>query len=152
MARGRPRRSWVKMDCYGCLHGSINWELTLEEQAIWFKLIMFCAESGGPEGMISDNDNNPVPHDYIAHELHCPIEVLKSTLAKCQASGRIRENSTGIEIINWNVYQSEYSRQKPYREAKSRQRQEPTLEEVKEINRKNKAGLNRRSEAKAKGL
>jgi len=117
-ARGRPRRSWVKMDCQGCLHGSINFQLTLEEQAIWFKLIMYSAVCGGEPGFICDNDNRPMPLEYIAQELHCPLELLKATLKKCTDEGRTRVNSTGIEIINFNAYQfTEYDRQRPYRQA-----------------------------------
>ena len=117
--RGRPKRSWVKMDCQGCLHGSINYQLKLDEQAVWFKLIMYSAVCGGESGFICDNDNHPMPHEYIAQELHCPLELLKTTLKKCEEEGRISVNSSGIEIINFNAYQfTEYDRQRPYREAK----------------------------------
>jgi len=117
--RGRPKRSWVKMDCQGCLHGSINFQLTLEEQAIWFKLIMYSAVCGGEPGFICDNDNRAMPTEYIAQELHCSQEALESTLEKCNKEGRTKTNSTGIEIINFNAYQfTEYDRQRPYRQAK----------------------------------
>lgn len=117
--RGRPKRSWVKMDCQGCLHGSINYQLALEEQAIWFKLIMYSAVCGGAAGFICDNDGRPMPKEYIAQELHCPLEILERTLKKCAEEGRIKVNSSGIEIINFNAYQfTEYDRQRPYRMAK----------------------------------
>ena len=90
--RGRPKRSWVKMDCQGCLHGSINFQLTLEEQAIWFKLIMYSAVCGGEPGFIGDNDGRAMPKEYIAQELHCSLETLESTLKKCDAEGRTRQN------------------------------------------------------------
>lgn len=117
--RGRPKRSWVKMDCQGCLHGSINYQLTLDEQAVWFKLIMYSAVCGGEAGFICDNDNKPMPLEYIAQELHCPLETLEGTLKKCAEEGRVNVNSTGIEIINFAAYQfTEYDRQRPYRQAK----------------------------------
>lgn len=117
--RGRPKRSWVKMDCQGCLHGSINFQLTLEEQAIWFKLIMYSAVCGGDPGFICDNDGREMPHQYIAEELHCPVETLESTLKKCIEEGRMGVNDSGIEIINFNAYQfTEYDRQRPSREAR----------------------------------
>ncbi len=117
--RGRPKRSWVKMDCQGCLHGSINFQLTLEEQAVWFKLIMYSAVCGGNPGFICDNDNHPMPLEFIAQELHCSLELLESTLKKCTEEGRTNVNNAGIEIINFNAYQfTEYDRQRPYREAK----------------------------------
>jgi len=117
--RGRPKRSWVKMDCQGCLHGSINFQLTLEEQAVWYKLIMYSAVCGGEPGFICDNDGREMPHWYIANELHCPLELLEGTLKKCTEEGRTRVNSTGIEIINFNAYQfTEYDRQRPSRDAR----------------------------------
>lgn len=109
----------MKIDCNGILHGSINWQLTLAEQAIWIKLIAYSEVSGGPPGMISDNDSKPIPKEYLAHEFHCDIETLNSCMDKCIEDGRISDNSRGIQIINFEAYQfSEYDRQKPYRQAK----------------------------------
>lgn len=122
--RGRPRMPWVKIHCDGILHGSINFQMTLAEQMVWVKLFVYSAVSGGSPGFISDNDNRPLPHWYIANELHAPVEVLESTLTKCIDEGRIKENSHGIEIVNWKIYQSEYYRQLPYRQAKKAK--EPT--------------------------
>ena len=117
--RGRPRRTWVKLDCYGTLHGSINWQLTLEEQAIWIKSFAYSAVCGGKPGIIQDNDGKALPHWYIANELHCPLEVFESTLEKCIAANRMSENEHGIDIINFAAYQfTEYDRQKPYRDKK----------------------------------
>lgn len=124
--RGRPKRSWVKMDCQGCLHGSINYQLSLEEQAVWFKLIMYSAVCGGEAGYICDNDSKPMPLEYIAQELHCPLETLETTLKKCTEEGRVNVNSTGIEIINFAAYQfTEYDRQRPYRQAKKERDENP---------------------------
>ena len=115
--RGRPRRIWVKLHCDGVLRGSINYQLSLEEQAVWMKLLALTAVCGGQDGWIQDNDQRPLPHFFIASELHCPLETFESSLAKCIEEGRCRENSQGIEIVNWKYYQSEYDRQKPYRVA-----------------------------------
>lgn len=117
--RGRPTRHWVKLYCDGCLHGSINYQLTLEEQAVWFKLIMLSAVRCQTPGTISDNDGNPLPPDFIAHELHCTPDLLLVVVKKCVEEGRLENNHTGLRIINFEHYQStEYDRQKPYREAK----------------------------------
>ncbi len=66
--------------------------------------------------MIADRDKRPYPHPYIAHELHINEELLERTLGKCKAEGRLTENEHGIYITNWSAYQSEYDRQKPYRQ------------------------------------
>jgi len=117
MPRAAGRRTWIKLYCQGILHGSINYQLTEIEQVIWIKLLCL-AGICGLEGTIADNDSRPYPHSFIAHELHTTTEILKSTLEKCKTEGRIIEDETGLHITNWAAYQSEYERQKPYREAK----------------------------------
>ena len=118
-SRGRPKRTWVKIDCHGILSGSINWQYTLDEQAIWVKLIAYSAICGGPPGIICDNDERPIPLWYVADELHCPKELLESVVEKGVEEGRIQENGKGLAITNFNTYQfTEYDRQKPYRQAK----------------------------------
>lgn len=124
--RGRPRRSWVKIDCAGMLRGSINWQLSLEEQAIWVKLIAYSAVCGGEPGWIQDNDQRPLPHEFIAQELHCPAELLEATLAKCVDEGRCLENGAGIQITHFDDYQfTEYDRQRPYRDKKKAEEKNP---------------------------
>lgn len=117
--RTRLKRVWVRLDCNGILHGSINWQLTLEEQAVWIKTFAYSAVCGGEPGMIQDNENHPLPHEFIASELHCPVKVFESMLKKSEEDNRLKENSNGIEVVNFKEYQfTEYDRQKPYREAK----------------------------------
>ena len=110
------RRTWIKLYCYGRLHGSVTYQLTEAEQSIWDKLLCL-AGLCGLDGLIADNDRHPFPHAHIAHELHTSEELLESTLTKCKDEGRISENTDGISITNWKAYQSEYERQKPYRQA-----------------------------------
>lgn len=111
------RRTWVKLHTHGILHGSVSYQLTEAEQIIWVKLICLAGECNR-DGQISDNDGRPYPHLFIAHELHCTEELLESALFKCNDEGRTTEDETGIHITNWSVYQSEYQRQKPYRDEK----------------------------------
>ena len=117
--KGRKRRTWVRLDCQGVLHGSINYLLELSEQAVFIKLIVMAEVYGPTPGVISDNDGKPLPREYIAHELHCSPETLEITLMKCKEENSIKENSNGIELVNFNKYQfTEYDRQRPYRDAK----------------------------------
>lgn len=117
MPRGASRRTWIKLHTWGRLHGSVVYQLEEAEQSVWDKLLCFAGEVNR-DGQISDNDDRPFPHDFIAHEIHSAIETLKSTLAKCIEEGRITEDEHGIHITNWAAYQSEYGRQKPYRQKK----------------------------------
>jgi len=115
MPRERGRTTWIKLHCYGRLHGSINYQLTEAEQSVWDKLLCL-AGLCGLAGWISDNDKRPFPHEYIAHEIHTSLDTLEETLRKCKEEGRIKENEHGLYITNWTRYQSEYDRQKPYRQ------------------------------------
>ena len=134
MPRGRKPRTWIKMDCEGILHGSINYLFmdgsyegedikeisSLACQAIWMKMIVYSEVCGGRPGFIEDNNQNGLPHGYIAQELHCPVNIFKAVLKIMEGDGAININGTcSIELVNFSHYQfTEYDRQKPYRDAK----------------------------------
>jgi hypothetical protein len=115
MSREKGRRTWIKLHTYGRLHGSVVHQLEEAEQSVWDKLLCFAGEINR-DGQISDNDGRPYPHPFIAAEIHTTPALLESTLAKCFDEGRITEDETGLHITNWKHYQSEYQRQKPYRQ------------------------------------
>lgn len=134
MARGRKPRTWVKMDCEGLLHGSIN-HLFIDDtasdvdtaqitslacQAVWMKMIALSETCGGRPGYIEDNNEKGLPTKYIAYQLQCPQRLLDSVLETMIGDGAIKKNGTGsIQLVNFDHYQfSEYDRQKPYRDAK----------------------------------
>ena len=119
MSRERGRTTWIKLYCYGRLHGSMNYQLTEAEQSIWDKFLCF-AGLCGLNGLIADNDGNPFPHEFVAHEFHTSIGLFESTLAKCKKEGRLSENGQGIHVTNWSTYQSEYDRQKVSRDKKKK--------------------------------
>lgn len=109
------KRTWIKLHTHGILHGSVSYQLSDAEQSVWIKLLCLAGEVNR-DGQISDNDGRPYPHHFIAHELHITKELLESTIKKCTDEGRISEDDTGLHITNWAVYQSEYQRQKQYRD------------------------------------
>jgi len=117
----RGKRTWIKLYPIECMEGSIRYQLDADERGVWYDLLLFsslCAEAG----TIADRDNRPYPHQFIANRLNITGELLERTLAKCIKETRITEDDTGIHITNWKNYQSEYDRQKPYRQ-KERGRQ-----------------------------
>ncbi|MBA7563515.1 hypothetical protein ES708_05174 [subsurface metagenome] len=123
MPRVGGKRTWIKLYCYRRLHGSVVYQLTEAEQSVWDKLLCLAGLSSY-EGMISDNDGRAYPHSFIAHELSTTIELFESTLAKCIEEGRLSEDEHGIHVTNWAAYQSEYQRQKPYRQ-KNKENEDP---------------------------
>lgn len=113
----RTRRQWVKLYCYELLHGSVSYQLSEAEQSVWVKLLCFAGLCGN-EGLISDHDLRPFPHAFIIHEIHTDEVIFEATLKKCKEEGRVSEDGQGIKITNWTKYQSEYDRQKPWRDRK----------------------------------
>lgn len=127
MPRGRKPRTWVKLDCEGILRGSINYLLSLDGQAVWMKMLALSEICGGRPGYIEDNNENGLPREYVAQELHCPIEILNQVIEKMSGDGAVEVNGTGsIHLVNFSHYQfSEYDRQKPYRQAKREIEKDP---------------------------
>jgi len=113
--RGNVRRTWVKFYVTGWLHGSIRWQMSPEERSVWADLLCLAGECG-KGGKICDNDERPYPMEYIANQLNIPLDLLQRTVEGCKKEGRVEKKDGVIEITNWNVYQSEYERQKKYRQ------------------------------------
>lgn len=117
MPRAGWRKRWIKLYPVECLEGSIRYQLEPDERGVWYDLLNFAALCTTP-GHIGDSDDRPYPHSFIANRLNIPLEMLERTLKKCIDEGRLHENTNGIHIVNWAAYQSEYDRQKPYRQQK----------------------------------
>lgn len=121
-ARGAKKRDWVVLR-KSWLTSSINYRMELPEIAVYSKLIVMADVFGPVPGLISDNDFRAMPHDYLAHQACCPLEVFESTLKKAEEDDSIYENGSGILLTHFDEYQfTEYDRQKPYREAKKAQK------------------------------
>jgi len=112
----RPKRPWIKLYT-NILDSSLNYELSLAEQAIFIKLICLAALYSD-DGSIVDGEGQSIPHEFLAHRVNANLDVFEGTLKKCKATNRISENATGLHIVKWKSYQSEYLRQKPSRELK----------------------------------
>jgi len=113
--RGMGKRSWIKLYVNSFLGGSVRYQLTASERSVWIDLLCLAGISNTP-GLISDNDNRAYPHSFLANRFNVPLRLLKSTLSKCIEEGRITEDDQGLHITNWTNYQSEYLRQRHYRE------------------------------------
>lgn len=122
--RGRGKRSWVKLWLTGWLHGSIRWQMSPAERSVWVDLICLAGECG-QDGKICDNSGNPYPTEYIANSLNIPLDLLELTIVKCYEFGMIEEGVGIITICNWARYQSEYDRQKKYRDKEKEVSEDP---------------------------
>jgi len=150
---GRGPRKWVKLYCYEMLHGSVSYQLSEAEQSVWVKLLCFAGLCGN-EGLIADHDLRPFPHSFIVHEIHADTEVFETTLAKCKEEGRMSEDGQGIKITNWAKYQSEYDRQKVFRERwrkKDDRQLELSPEDVTLINKENEERIKEHRKCSERG-
>ena len=121
-ARCIRKRGWVVLR-KSWLTSSINYRMALEEIAVFSKIIVMADEFGPVPGLISDNDFRPMPHDYLAHQACCPLEIFEATLKKGTEDDSIYENSHGVFLTHFDEYQfTEYDRQKPWREAQKQKR------------------------------
>lgn len=124
--RVQKKRGWVVLR-KSWLTSSINYRMALDEIAVFSKVIVMADEFGPVPGLISDNDCRPMPHEYLAHQACCPIEVFESCLDKATKDGSVYENGHGIFVTHFDEYQfTEYDRQKKYRQAKHDKQDEPT--------------------------
>lgn len=109
------KRRWIKIYTNESLYGSIRYQLSAAERGVWFDLLLLSAQYSNT-GDIADRDNKKFPLAFIARTLNIRLNLLKRTLTKCIDEGRITSDATGIHITNWSRYQSEYDRQKQYRQ------------------------------------
>ena len=117
-------RRWVKLWVTESLTGTIRFDFTSEERGVWYDLLLL-AGNCRQEGLIAAGSGTPYPKQWIAGTLNIPLELLNATIEKCIETERIAENGDGLKIINWEKYQSEYDRQKPYRQAKKKCSDDP---------------------------
>lgn len=115
MARTKWQRRWIKLYPLECLEGSIRWQLESDERGVWYDLLNF-AGICNQDGWIRDRDGRPFPLQFIANRLNITLELLERTIGKCLEEGRLVKHASGFKITHWKGYQSEYERQKPYRE------------------------------------
>ena len=127
-------RKWIKLWVDPWLNGTTRFEMTDVQRAFWIDLLAMAGVSRSPgvvfAGMSADR---PVgyPASKFAGLVSSPMNV-EETFDLFERAGKIKIQVTSesprlymVTILNWNKYQSEYSRQKQYRQ-KSHKPQEET--------------------------
>jgi len=106
------RKSW----CYDNLFGSLRHELGPAQRGIWGDLLDMAKLSQVRPGIIAPNENQAYSFEWLAAFLNVPLDLFKETCQLLVDTKRITINGSGIEIVKWSTYQTEYDRQKPYRQ------------------------------------
>jgi hypothetical protein len=115
-------RKWYKRYGHEFMFGSTLNELNYKECHVWSCLLDLACDS--PEdGFVMAREGEGYTTAGLAFTAKCPVSIVKSALEKLVLpSGKdnipkisILDNNI-IKINKWNKYQSEYQRQKPYRQ------------------------------------
>lgn len=109
-------KHWRKSWSYDNIFGSSRFDFDAAQRGVWNDLLDLADISRVKRGLISPAEGQAYTHAYIAGILNVPLELLNATIALCIKKERVIENGSGIGIVNWNKYQSDYDRQKPYRQ------------------------------------
>lgn len=107
---------WTKLYNSEWIEGSIRIDLTPAERSIWADFLALAGLSRR-EGYIERSQGIPYTIKELAHKLALTgtedetinegMELLKSTISKCEREGRIELDECGtIRIVNWDKYQS----------------------------------------------
>lgn len=113
-------RTWIKVYCDNWIVGSLRDE-TSEIRGVWIDLLVL-AGSGqyGDTGEIKLRNGVGLTDRQIADIMHISLGLWRRAKMRFIEAKRINITPKGvITIINWRKYQSEYRRQKSYRERKS---------------------------------
>lgn len=103
---------WFKIFGDKWFMGSTRWELSVEQRSVWVDLLAR-ASINEPPGRI-----DYFSLEQLAHQFNISLGLLQSTLNKCEEHKKIKHDrkKKRIIILNWKKYQSEYERQRPYRQ------------------------------------
>ena len=92
---------WIKVDIRDTLRGKMRYQMTSEEQGIWFSLYCLAGDSK-TLGVIEAAPGEPYPLKFIATQLRVPLKRLEQALKKFEQQGRIILNDGSIHIVDWD--------------------------------------------------
>lgn len=137
-----PRRRWIKLWTQETLYGTTSDELTLEQQAIWFKLQALAGDSPVP-GVLCLAPTVPYPLQAMADVFKCPLNLLEETLLVCSSPDvdKVCQNGDGCWMIkNFWKYQPQIDRTEYQRQYMQRYRADSKPNKSKPNTRNTKGG------------
>jgi len=110
------RRSWFKIHAKQWLEGSIS-EESLELRGFWVTLLALVADGNyADEGQLKAGYDVGFTPKTLGLLMKISPQKVGVLLKILQQMGRVLIDSRGVvTVVNWQKYQSEYLRQKPYR-------------------------------------
>lgn len=120
---------WIRLWPAYIVNGTTFKELNEAERGVWFSLLVMAGLNNWNPGTINIAENCPYTDDQLCKILNINPEIFRHCIEKLSSPpiNKIHINGNGIHITNWNHYQTEYQRQKPFRDGK-RQKLEVTTQ------------------------
>lgn len=101
---GRPRKplAWIPLWIDAWLNGSVASELTLAEQAVFIRLLLY---SGRDSGYLRENDGIPLSRIRLSRKVDVPISTLNRTIKKCLKFDKITKLEDGtLYVTHYTKY------------------------------------------------
>jgi hypothetical protein len=116
---------WIKLWPDEWLNGTLRFTLDHKKRAVWADVLCLAGRSRIPGVICAGEENGKLigyPPEHLAGITLVTPEEFLQILSIFEAQGRVnieRENGRIIiHLTNWKKYQSDYYRQKPYRQVK----------------------------------
>ena len=109
------RRNWIKLYVDQILRGTMIDELKNKERWSWIGLLLLAGDSP-TEGTVCITNEIGYTDEQLCKLLDVPFEIFKDAKKKMIKFNKIEiDEKNVIKIVKWNKYQSEYKRQRKYR-------------------------------------
>jgi len=110
------RRNWIKIYPEGFLRRTLFKELLPIERWVWIGFLCLAGDNA-VDGKICVAEDMGYTDEQLAKLLDTGIDILKVSKKKMIKFEKISvDKNNVIQILSWDIYQSEYQRQRDYRE------------------------------------
>lgn len=110
-------RRWFKVHAEKWLRGSMR-DTTPQIRGTWIDVLALASDGFyGDEGVIAVAEGKGLSDSQIARVFNVSLEQWQEAKQFFLSTNMIRSSDDNVlEIVNWKVYQSEYQRQRSYRD------------------------------------
>lgn len=107
--------TWLKLWLDANLDGAVRHDLSAAERGVYYDLQLLAAKSG-QGGYLATETGTPYSQSWIAARLNIDRRLLKNAVQKCTTLGLINDTPRGLLLPGFLQQQSDYWRQKKYRQ------------------------------------
>lgn len=108
-------QSWLKLWIEPSLDGLIRTELSPAERGVYYDL-QILAKKCDQGGYLATETGKPYSERWLAARLNINRRLLQNVVQKCATLGLINDTENGIFLVRFMESQSDYYRQRKYRQ------------------------------------